>query len=132
MDFNDVGIKVAGGAASILADGDVMRVFSEFGDRCLETYGIDIRTKPSFMSTQVLRQVRSFVSEYGVDDAVKIVNQAFAVPHCGNFKGAAIGTSLFSKGFRWYSNALLLEAGGDDGNGPGTSWEDFAISRKKA
>lgn len=110
MMFDDAGgRKVAGGASAILSDPGVAEVYGLFGDMCLERYGFDIRERRSFMSAQVLRQVQSFVREYGVEDAKRIVERLFDDRYRGSYEGKTIGTSIFSKGYRWLANRLLME-----------------------
>ena len=71
--------------------------------------------------------MRSFVKEYGVDDAVMIVSTAFSFPRDGKLNGQPIGTSLFSSRMRWYANMLLAEGGvWCDGYDSGPTWEDLA------
>ena len=114
MEF-EVGKKiVAGSAGSILQNEDVAAVYGLFGDKVLDTFGIDIRTKRTFMGASTLRQVQGFVNDYGKDDAMRIVRIAFDIKRKGRFKGRAVGASLFAKNMRWYADQLLLEGGGDD------------------
>lgn len=111
MDFDITGRKVAGSAAAILSNKDVYEVYALFGDNTMREYGIDIRTKRTFMAAPILRQVQSFVKDYGVDDAKEIVRQAFSIKRKGRLNGRAIGTSLFARSMRWYADQLLLEGG---------------------
>lgn len=106
----DVKPRGAGSAGAILSDASVAKVYGEFGDGCERCYRFDIRAKRTFMSAKVLRQVQSFVQDYGEEDAVKIVRTMFGVGHEGVWKGSPIGTSLFGKNFRWLSDMLLIEA----------------------
>ena len=96
MEF-DVKRGVAGSVGAMLSDASVARVYGVFGDGCLEYYRFDIREKRTFMSAKVLRQVKSFVADYGEEDAVAIVRTMFGVMHEGVWKGKPIGTSIFSK-----------------------------------
>ena len=124
MKFDLRETKMAGSADAILSDPRISDVYGLFGDKILREFGIDIRQKRTFMSAKVLRQVQSFVMDYGVDDAKKIINQAFSISRKGRFKGRAIGTSLFAKNMRWYADQLLLEEGGDDKPKPARSFWD--------
>lgn len=108
MEFN-VRKRGAGSAGAILSDSSVARVFGEFGDGCMRYYGFDIRDKPSIMSARVLRQVQSFTREYGEDDAVGIIRTMFGVGHEGVWRGVPIGTSIFSSGYRWLAEKMLIE-----------------------
>lgn len=105
--------KVAGSAYSILQNDAVRNVFSLFGDKCLDCYNIDIRTKKTFMSARVLRQVQSFVNEYGEEDAIKIIEKMFSPRYEGKFRGDILGTSIFAKNMRWLANKFLLEKAQD-------------------
>ena len=108
MEFN-VRKRGAGSAGAILSDASVAHVFGVFGDCCLSRYGFDIREKPSIMSARVLRQVQSFTKEYGEEDAVGIVKTMFGVGHEGIWRGVPIGTSIFSKSYRWLAEKMLIE-----------------------
>lgn len=99
----------AGSAGAILQNEGVRRVYSAFGDCCQRVYRFDIRTKPTYMNAQTLRQVQSFVRDYGVEDAEAIVNAFFGVGHEGMLRGKPLGKSIFSKSFRWLSDQLLIE-----------------------
>ena len=108
MDF-DVKRGAAGSSGAILSDSSVRRVYGHFGDKCLETYQMDIREKRTFMSAQTLRQVQSFVRDYGEDDAIGIIDVMFGFGHEGMHRGRPIGTSIFSKSFRWMADEFLIE-----------------------
>ena len=108
MEF-DVKPRGAGSVGAILANEQVANVYGAFGDGCMRCYRMDIREKRTYMSSKVLRQVQTFVSDYGEDDALGIVEEFFGVMHEGNFNGKPLGTSLFSKGFRWFADQLLAE-----------------------
>ena len=110
MDFIIKDKAVAGSKDAILRNEDVRSVFSAFGDGCLEHYGMDIREKKSIYSAQVLRQVQSFVSEFGVDDALSVIGAMFSASRLGMDNGKPIGASIFSKSHRWLANQLLTEA----------------------
>lgn len=114
MEFDVSTKKIAGSANAILSNPDVAKVYGHFGDKILFQFGIDIRTKKTFMSAQVLRQVQSFIEDYGVDDSLKIINELFSPKRKGKLKGRAVGASLFAKNMRWYADQLMLEGGGDD------------------
>lgn len=124
MEF-DVKPRGAGSVGAILSNASVARVYGAFGDGCKRCYRMDIREKRTYMSSKVLRQVQSFVADYGEDDALGIVEEFFGVMHEGNCNGKPLGTSLFSRGFRWFADQLLAEhersgvrigkAGGDGG-----------------
>lgn len=113
MDFEVAG-KVAGSSSAILSNRDVYDVYSLFGDKTLIEYGIDIRRVKTFMSAQTLRQVQSFVFDYGVDDAKSIVSTLFSPKYKGRLRGRAVGASVFAKNMRWFADQLLLEGGGTD------------------
>lgn len=100
----------AGSVDAIMKDDGVYRVMSVFGDGCLEYYGLDIRQKRAIYNAKTVRQVQSFVSEYGVDDSITIVKKLFSPAYQGLNKGNAVGVSLFTTGYRWFANRLLLEA----------------------
>lgn len=109
MDFN-VKPGGAGSSGAILSDSSVRRVYGRFGDKCLSVYHMDIREKRTFMSAQTLRQVQSFVRDYGEEDAMKIIDTMFGFGHEGMYRNRPIGTSIFSKSFRWMADELLIEA----------------------
>lgn len=98
-----------GSADSYLSDDGVRAVWSLFGDKCLETYRTDIRTKKAMHNGRTLRQVKSFVGEYGVDDALHVVDKLFSSPYNGAYRGETVGTSIFGKSRRWLAEKLLLE-----------------------
>lgn len=125
MDFNVSDKKIAGGTSAILSEEDVREVFSLFGDKCLEVYRIDIREKKTFMSVQILRQVRSFVHEFGVDDSKRIVERLFELPYSGTYNGKTIGPSIFARGYRWLANNLLMEKAQQDKYGNDMSWSKW-------
>lgn len=125
MRFDTDGPKVAGSSMAILSEPDVAEVYGLFGDLCIEYYFIDIREKKSFMTPVVMRQVRSFVREYGVEDAKKIVRRMFEQPRCGKRKGQVIGTAIFSKKFRWLANQMLIEKEEQDRFGDSASWSKW-------
>jgi hypothetical protein len=125
MDFEISGKKIAGGTSAILAEDDVREVFSLFGDKCLEVYKIDVRDKKTFMSVQILRQVRSFVHEFGVEDSKGIIERLFELPYNGTYNGKTIGPSIFSRGYRWLANSLLMEKAQQDKYGNDMSWSKW-------
>ena len=121
MEFN-VRPRGAGSVGAILQDENVAGVYGEFGDGCLRCYGIDIRTKRRCMDKVALNQVRSFVKDYGVDDARKVIAALFGVAHEGGWNGQPVGNMIFAKSHRWLADKLLIEAeragiGAEDGNG---------------
>lgn len=116
--------KVAGSVDAILADDGVREVFSLFGDKCLEVYAIDVRAQRTFMNARVLRQVKCFVAEYGVEDSKRVVERLFGQPYNGSYGGKTIGTSIFSKGYRWLANNLLMEEVRNERSG-GVSWSKW-------
>lgn len=117
FDLKDTGASSAG---AILKDSRVASVYGAFGDGCLRCYHIDIREKRTYTNSTVLRQVRSFVNDYGEDDALRIVDAVFNGNHNGYFRGQPIGLKVFSKGFRWMANELLLEGNQSAPNEAGT------------
>lgn len=125
MDFDVSGKKIAGGTSAILADDEVREVFSLFGDKCLEAYMIDIREKKTFMSVQILRQARSFVNEFGVEDSKKIIERLFEPPYSGTYNGKTVGPSIFSRGYRWLANNLLMEKAQQEKYGNDMSWSKW-------
>lgn len=111
MDFELERPNVAGSAAALLRDEGVYAVMSHFGDGCLRCYGLDIRQHRSYMSAQVLRKVRSFVNEYGVDDAVKIIDRMFSPIHDGRDRGRNVGLDIFDRRLSYLANRYLSEVG---------------------
>lgn len=109
MEFN-VKPRGAGSAGAILQDVDVLKVYSLFGDGCLRCYNMDIRGKRTYESAATLKQVRSFVDDYGVEDACKVMFALFGVGHEGKWRGEAVGKSIFAKSHRWMAEKLLIEA----------------------
>lgn len=110
MEFELKGKPVAGSASAILQDESVRRVYGTFGDGCLRCYNMDIRQKRQFMSATTLRQVRSFIDDFGADDAIKIIKALFGVAHEGRWHGEAVGKQVFAKSHRWMAEKLLIEA----------------------
>lgn len=114
MEFEDMpGKAVAGGSKALMADPAIRRVMSAFGDGCLDCYDVDIRRHRRFMSGEVLRSVRSFIAEYGEDDAVAIVKRAFGPKYDGRYRQSVFGTNIFTKRYRWLATQMLMESGGD-------------------
>ena len=134
MDFN-IKSRGAGSPGAILENASVAKVYGKFGDECLRCYGIDIRDKRTFVSAKVLRQVEGFVKDYGEEDAIGIIDVMFNAMYNGNWKGRPLGTSIFSKSFRWLADQFLLEAGttgvggeeNTDGNGEHTFFDTSTI-----
>lgn len=93
-----------------MSDPDHQRVMSAYGDGALRCYHMDIRNNRSTWRPTVMRQLQSFVKEYGADDGVKIVNRLFSVMHEGKWKGEMVGTSIFGTHRRWMADLLLAEA----------------------
>ena len=109
MDF-DIKPRGAGSVGAILQDADIASIYGMFGDGCLRYYGMDIRTKRRCMDKVALNQVRSFVKEYGTEDARKIIGALFGVAHEGLWRGQPVGNAIFSKSHRWMADKLLMEA----------------------
>ena len=124
VEFNVGGGKVAGSVSALLAERDVREVFSLFGDKCLMTYGMDIRQQRSFFNARTLRQVRSFANEYGVEDSKRILEKLFGQPYNGSYRGKTIGAAIFSTGYRWLANTLLMERLQDE-QSSGVSWSKW-------
>lgn len=116
--------RIAGSVSALLSEDDTREIFSMFGDKCLSIYHLDIRQQKSFMNAKVLRQVKGFVSEYGVEDSKRILERLFGQPYNGSYKGRTIGTAIFSKGYRWLANNLLMERMQDEQSG-GVSWSKW-------
>lgn len=115
MDFSGVryiedGGRGAGSAKAIMSDPDNARVMGAFGDGALRCYHMDIREKKSYWRPTVMNQLRSFTTEYGADDAVKIVDRLFGVLHEGKWRGEVVGMGIFSQQKRWMADILLAEA----------------------
>ena len=116
--------RIAGSVDALLSEDDVREVFSVFGDKCLSIYHLDVRERKSFMNTKVLRQVKSFVGEYGVEDSKRILERLFGQPYNGSYRGRTVGTAIFSKGYRWLANNLLMEEVKNEQSG-GVSWSKW-------
>ena len=100
----------AGSVGALLQDAATSRVFGQFGDECLRCYNIDIRGKRTIVSARVLRQVQSFIKDYGERDALRIIDVMFNGFYNGRHKGKPLGTAIFSQSFRWLANRYLMEA----------------------
>ena len=98
------------GSKEALYQGDTKEAFDLYADNALRVYGFDPRTKPSMSNANVLKQVRAFVTEFGIEDAKKIIEQLFGYRYAGRYRGKVIGTSIFASGYRWLANELLIEA----------------------
>ena len=101
---------IAGGMDALLQADGVKELYDLFAEGCIKSYRFDPREKKSMYSPTVLRQVRSFIKEYGLDDAKKIIDTMFGYVHNGRERGKVVGVSIFSTAWRWYANNLLTEA----------------------
>lgn len=108
MEFNEGG-RVAGSVGAALRDPDVRAVMSAYGDGCLTYYEVDIREHRSMMSPPTMRAVRSFVAEFGPEDALTVVRNFFGPPYGGFWRGKALGSDIFTKRYRYVANRMLLE-----------------------
>ena len=114
---------IAGSIDALLSDDDTRLVFEAFEEGCRSHYGIEIRSKRSLFNARTLRQVKSFAKEFGAVDGVRIIRRLFAEPYNGKANGKVIGASIFSQGFRWLANQLLLES--DIGKDGDMDWKKF-------
>lgn len=101
---------IAGSVDALLSEEDVALLFEAFEQGCRKVYGMEVREKRSIFNARTLRQIKSFAKEFGVEDGVRIVNRLFSEPYNGRANGKTVGASIFSKGFRWLANQLLLES----------------------
>ena len=101
--------KVAGSMGALLADPSTLNILSAFGDGCQKCYNVDIRKHRNIMNAGVMRSIASFSKYYGTDDALKIMRQFFSPRHNGKYQDRPVGAVIFSKGWRWFADSLLLE-----------------------
>lgn len=114
MDFDDIKGKrktIAGSLGMLLSsDPELEELLSEYGDGCMKCYGIDVRTKRTFLSAQIARMAKGFIADYGVD-AKRIVKAAFEFPYSGKYRGSPFGPSLFHKNKRYMADDILMSIG---------------------
>ena len=104
-------MAVPGSVDSMLASDPALReLVSEYSDGVMRSFGVDVRSKPSFLNRNVVRSAAGYLRDYG-DDAVRIVRAVYSPPYNGRCRGRAMGPEVFARGMRWFSNDVLLRLG---------------------
>ena len=102
--------------ASDILLGDGIEVWEVFAEGCRKCYNIDISSKKAIANTGNYKIIRTFIREYGKEDAIRILNRLFGF-YNGVWKGQAVGFSIFYSKMRWLANELLMEQMSNDNSG---------------
>ena len=104
------GRKGAGTIAATLSNAETREVWLAFADGCLSCYGMDLRKGGPWVTGPIIKTCETFTKNYGKDDALRIIRQLFTFPHEGAWRGQNVGTSIFTRGWRWLADSLLAES----------------------